>query len=236
MRRHIWRKRVTVVPPGRLQLGPHGAGTGIDTPTVATGVTTAAARQEQPDRVEDPVTVASATSPRARRRRRGCGRARRGRRAARPSAPGRGAPTRRRRRRPGSSARHIPVRHTTSRPSRAAPPGERRLDDEQVAHPGLVLGVVADLALGVGDGRLDLLGDPGRLVAEQDQAASGEFVPDIFDVGSLSSMIFAVSLRMYGSGTRRVSPKRWLNRCARSRVISRCWRWSPRPGPCRRHT
>ena len=53
---------------------------------------------------------------------------------------------------------------------------------------------------------------------------------DIFAVGSCRSVIFAVSLRMYGSGTVSVGPERVLKRWARSRVSSRCWRWSSPTG------
>jgi len=53
---------------------------------------------------------------------------------------------------------------------------------------------------------------------------------DIFAVGSCRSVIFAVSRTMYGAGTVKVGPKRVLNRCARSRVSSRCWRWSSPTG------
>ena len=53
---------------------------------------------------------------------------------------------------------------------------------------------------------------------------------DIFAVGSCRSVIFAVSLTMYGSGTVNVGPNVVLNRCARSRVSSRCWRWSSPTG------
>ena len=53
---------------------------------------------------------------------------------------------------------------------------------------------------------------------------------DIFAVGCCRSAIFAVSLRMYGAGTTNVAPNVVLNRCARSRVSSRCWRWSSPTG------
>ena len=43
-------------------------------------------------------------------------------------------------------------------------------------------------------------------------------------------MIFADSLRMYGSGTVSTGPNRAFIRSARSRVISRCWRWSSPTG------
>src|ERR1700754_2325649 len=47
---------------------------------------------------------------------------------------------------------------------------------------------------------------------------------DIFAVGSCRSVIFAVSLGMKADGTANVAPYRVLNRWARSRVSSRCWR------------
>ncbi len=53
---------------------------------------------------------------------------------------------------------------------------------------------------------------------------------DIFAVGSCRSVIFAVSLMMCGAGTVNVCPYRWLKRCARSRVSSRCCRWSSPTG------
>jgi hypothetical protein len=53
---------------------------------------------------------------------------------------------------------------------------------------------------------------------------------DIFAVGSCRSVIFAVSRTMYGDGTVNVGPYRVLNRCARSRVSSRCCRWSSPTG------
>jgi tryptophanyl-tRNA synthetase len=59
---------------------------------------------------------------------------------------------------------------------------------------------------------------------------SVEVVLLIFDVGSWRSMIFADSLTMYGSGTVSTWPKREFIRSARSRVISRCWRWSSPTG------
>src|SRR3954466_2949902 len=52
----------------------------------------------------------------------------------------------------------------------------------------------------------------------------------IFEVGSCRSQILPVDATMYGSGTRRVGPNRPLNRWARSRVSSRCWRWSSPTG------
>ena len=48
--------------------------------------------------------------------------------------------------------------------------------------------------------------------------------------GSWRSVILATSGRMYGPGTTKVGPNRWLNRCARSLVSSRCWRWSSPTG------
>ncbi len=53
---------------------------------------------------------------------------------------------------------------------------------------------------------------------------------DILAVGSCRSVILAVPLMMYGSGTVNVSPNGVLNRWARSRVSSRCWRWSSPTG------
>ena len=53
---------------------------------------------------------------------------------------------------------------------------------------------------------------------------------DIFAVGSCRSVIFAVSLTMCGAGTVKVGPNSELNRWARSRVSSRCWRWSSPTG------
>ena len=53
---------------------------------------------------------------------------------------------------------------------------------------------------------------------------------DIFAVGSCRSVTFAVPLMMYGLGTVNVSPNVVLNRWARSRVSSRCWRWSSPTG------
>lgn len=52
----------------------------------------------------------------------------------------------------------------------------------------------------------------------------------ILTAGSWRSKIFAVSLRMYGAGTVNVWPYRPLNRSARSRVSSMCWRWSSPTG------
>ncbi len=52
----------------------------------------------------------------------------------------------------------------------------------------------------------------------------------IFAFGLSRSVIFATSARMYGRGTAKVGPNRWLNRCARSLVSSRCWRWSSPTG------
>ena len=59
---------------------------------------------------------------------------------------------------------------------------------------------------------------------------SVELEPLIFDVGSWRSMILADSLRMYASGTESTSPNRAFIRSARSRVISRCCRWSSPTG------
>ena len=53
---------------------------------------------------------------------------------------------------------------------------------------------------------------------------------DILIVGSCKSVIFAVSRTMYAEGTVNVLPNRVLNRCARSRVSSRCCRWSSPTG------
>ena len=53
---------------------------------------------------------------------------------------------------------------------------------------------------------------------------------DIFAVGCCRSRILAVSSRMYGSGRGNAFLNRVLNRPARSRVSSRCWRWSSPTG------
>ena len=52
----------------------------------------------------------------------------------------------------------------------------------------------------------------------------------ILAVGSCRSLIFATPGRMYGPGTVNTRPNLWLNRCARSRVSSRCCRWSSPTG------
>ena len=52
----------------------------------------------------------------------------------------------------------------------------------------------------------------------------------ILAVGSCRSVIFATSRMMYAAGTVNVSPYRWLNRMARSRLSSRCCRWSSPTG------
>jgi hypothetical protein len=48
--------------------------------------------------------------------------------------------------------------------------------------------------------------------------------------GSCRSRTLPVSFTMYGCGTVKVSPYRVLNRIARSRVSSRCCRWSSPTG------
>ncbi len=53
---------------------------------------------------------------------------------------------------------------------------------------------------------------------------------DILAVGSCRSVILAVSRMMYGAGTVNVLPYCVLKRWARSRVSSRCCRWSSPTG------
>ncbi len=74
-------------------------------------------------------------------------------------------------------------------------------------------------------------------LAERAGSSSSSMMPpgdeedfDIFEVGSCRSTIFAVSLMMCGAGTVNVCPKVELKRCARSRVSSRCCRWSSPTG------
>ena len=74
-------------------------------------------------------------------------------------------------------------------------------------------------------------------LADRDGSSSSSMMPfgddadlDIFAVGSCRSVIFAVSRTMYAEGTVKVGANRVLNRCARSRVSSRCWRWSSPTG------
>ena len=108
-----------------------------------------------------------------------------------------------------------------------------------------VIGAVAGLVLGVVMVFAGWLGGLAALVvtalftffSETFGSSSSSMMPLgadedllIFAVGSCRSVIFAVALRMYGAGTTSVSPKRWLKRCARSRVSSRCWRWSSPTG------
>ena len=93
--------------------------------------------------------------------------------------------------------------------------------------PGLLVGVEAHLAVGVGDRLLHLAGDLGRAVEDEDACPSGELTDlDILRSGCWRSMTRAPAVGMAASGTTRVSPKRWLKRMATSRASSRCWRWS----------
>ena len=105
------------------------------------------------------------------------------------------------------------------------------VDGEQVGHPGLGLAVEADLRAGVGHRGLDLLAaifgsSSIRMTPLGDSAGLGHLggrVLQVVDLGASPSGSMA-------SGTMNVSPKRVLNRWARSRVSSRCWRWSSPTG------
>ena len=101
---------------------------------------------------------------------------------------------------------------------------------QQIGEARFGLGVVADLAVGIGHRPLDLAGDVFVIVEHADRAERGVNRLRHLPLGVLQVHDPGADLGDRGPGTTNPVPYRRLRRMASSRASSRCWRWSSPTG------